>query len=288
MIAFYLSAALKRKVIARLFMSNNRENALILVLHAPETEFIFPQLKDAFGAERALHINKDLYIQAWRLAESFKSAIKIIAYSKTMKHPDLTWLSAEDPGFLECHGKDYSEMAYMASNLAFTTGCKRAVFINHLCPFITEQHLEFAFSKISEKNCVLGSSPEGRVYLAGFSRENLKIMEGFSLWQENYLQEMLEKAKRNKASVTGMEDLTVVKDELTLKNWLEARGSQSSSIFSEILKNAGHSEIREGNHKRKRREKHEKETFAIETPREEEPKAAENGQNSEVNDKEGQ
>lgn len=266
-------------------MSNDRENALILVLHAPEAQFVFAQLKEYFGAERALHINNDLYVQTWRLAESFKSAMKIIAYSKTMKHPDLTWLSPDDPGFLECQGKQYWEMAYMASNLAFATGCKKAVFINHLCPFITEQHLNFAFSKISEKNCVLGSSPEGVVYLAGFTRENVKIMEGFSIWQENYLQEMIEKVKKNRASVTGMEDLPIIKDEPSLKTWLEAKGLQSSSIFSELLRNGGILENKENNHKRKRKERHERENLVVDTPKEDEQKQSENGQNLDGNSK---
>ncbi|MEW5950395.1 MAG: hypothetical protein GX447_00675 [Elusimicrobia bacterium] len=253
-------------------MANSRDNAIVLALHAPETEHTFQELKEIFGQERAVHINKDLYVQSYKLSESFREAVKMIAYSKTMKHPDLTWLSNEDPGFLECHGKNYSEMVYMASNLAFTAGCKKAVFINHLCPFITTQHLEFAFSKISEKNCVLGASPEGRVYLAGFTRENLKIMENFSLWQENYLQEMLEKAKRNKSGVTGMEDLVIIKDEITLKKWLDSKNS-SSSVFSEILKNAENGIIKE-HHKRKRKEKQEE----FKPQQNEETKSGDNGQ----------
>lgn len=241
-------------------MANNRDNAIILVLHAPETESVFTEMKESFGAERALHINKDLYSQAYNLANSYGEAIKIIAYSKTMKHPDLTWLSPEDPGFLECHGKSYAEMLIMGASLAFTTGCKKAVYINHLCPFITREHLDFAFSKITEKNCVFGASAEGRVYMAGLTRENMKVLENFSLWQDNFLEEMLEKAKRNKASVTGMEDLVVVRDEASLKRWLE--GKNSSSVFSDILKGAENPFSRENGHRKKRREKHFQETTA--------------------------
>lgn len=231
-------------------MANNRDNAVVLVLNAPESDLIPQSLKDAFGSERALHTSKDLYLQAYDIANSFKDAIKIIAYSKTAKYPDLTWLSCEDPGFLECHGKSYSEMLMMAASLAFTTGCRKVVYINHLCPFITQQHIDFAFSKINEKNCVVGASEKGGVYLVGISRENLKILENFDPYRDSFLEEVLEKAKRNKASIIGMEDLVIVKDEATLKTWLEAK-SPTSSVFSDILKKVDIS-----NHKRKRKEKH--------------------------------
>ncbi len=231
-------------------MANNRDNAVVLVLGAPEDHLIPQGLKDAFGSERSIHISKDLYVQAYTVANSFEGAIKIIAYSKTPKNPDLTWLSSEDPGFLECHGKSYSEMLMMSASLAFTTGCKKVVYINHLCPFITQQHIDFAFSKISEKNCVIGASESGGVYLVGVSRENLKILENFDPYSDNFLDEILEKAKRNKASVLGMEYLLIVKDEANLKTWLES-SSPTHSVFSEILK-----KVDNGNHKKRKKERH--------------------------------
>lgn len=210
---------------------NYRKNVVLLIIHAPEEQYTFEELKQVFSSERAVHINKDLYINSYQTAKSHINSIRIIAYSRTTKHPDLTWLSVDDPGFLECNKKSYSSMLSMAMSLAFNTGCERLVYINHLCPYINKEHIDFAFSNISEKNAVIGASNKGEIYMFGTSRENMKLFDNFSPFKENLLSEIIEQAKKNKINITGMEELNLIKDEDSLKKWLENK-TMRSAIFT--------------------------------------------------------
>ncbi|PIS47621.1 MAG: hypothetical protein COT17_02515 [Elusimicrobia bacterium CG08_land_8_20_14_0_20_51_18] len=207
---------------------NEREKAVVLVIHAPEMEAVFPEMKEIFGNERAVHINRDLYVRAYSTANSYPGTIKVIGYSKTTKTQDLTWLSSDDPGFLECRGRDYSEMLLMTFALAFNTGAEKAVFINHLCPYVKKEHIDFAFSKIGEKSVVVGPAQDGRVYLLGLDKENYRALESFSLWKDNMLEEVMEKAKKQKLSAFMLEELAVIKDEDMLRKWMENRDNDVS------------------------------------------------------------
>jgi len=82
-------------------MSQKRDNCIILLVDPPEADKISQELKTAFGPERAAHVNSDLLSNAYKLAKGFKNAIFLLSYQKTSRHPDLTWLDQEDPGFLE-------------------------------------------------------------------------------------------------------------------------------------------------------------------------------------------
>lgn len=207
---------------------NERENAIILIIHAPETEAVFPEMKEIFGNERAVHINKDLYARAYGTANSYRAAIKVIGYSKTAKNQDLTWLSSEDPGFLECQGRNYSEMLLMTLGLAFNTGAQKAVFVNHMCPYVRKEHIDFAFSKIGEKSVVVGPAQDGRVYLLGLDKENFRMLDHFSLWKDNMLEDIQDAARKHKLSVFTLEELAVIKDEEVLRKWMENKDSEIS------------------------------------------------------------
>jgi len=208
----------------------NRDKGIVLVVHSPEPDTIFNEMKELFGQERAIHISKDLYIKSYQIAESYDKAVKFIAYSKTIKNQDLTWLSHNDPGFLECYNKNYGQMLIDALNLAFNTGVLKAVYINHLCPYIKKEHIEFAFEKANDKNIVIGPSTNGRIYMMGLLREHLKVIDDFNLWRDNLSDEISEKAKKNKLSIINMEELKIIKDEDSLREWMEKKETDFFTI----------------------------------------------------------
>jgi hypothetical protein len=90
-------------------MAQQRDNCIILLIDAPVPERIAPELISAFGVERAERVNLDLLQNAYKLAKKFKDAILLLSFDKSSRHPDLTWLDSDDPGFLEAKGKNPEE-----------------------------------------------------------------------------------------------------------------------------------------------------------------------------------
>ncbi|MCX5791062.1 MAG: hypothetical protein NTY45_02425, partial [Elusimicrobia bacterium] len=129
-------------------MAKNRNNCIILLVEPPEQEKIGQELKTAFGPERAAQVNSDLLLQAYKTLKDFNDAILILSYEKTQHHPDLTWLDPEDPGFLEFKAKPLEERIRDVFQLAFFTGAKKALLVDHLSPEIKEDWLKQAFEAV--------------------------------------------------------------------------------------------------------------------------------------------
>jgi len=201
----------------------NRENAIVYIVNSPDLNNTFDELKNAFGVERAININRDLYIKTYSKISSYDNAVIFITYSKTKKNYDLRWMSMNEPGFLDTAGKNYHQSFIVDVELAFKTGAKRVLWISHLCPLITSDDINFAFSSITDKNVVLGPAKNKGLYLVGFAKEGLKIFDNFYLLRENLKDELIEKIKKNRFSFVEMEEKFLVKDDESLKNWVESK-----------------------------------------------------------------
>jgi len=230
----------------------NRENAIIYLVAAPDVNNTFDELKNSFGVERSININRDLYIKTYSKISSHKNSVVFIAYSKTKKFYDLRWMSIDEPGFLDTTGKNYYESFILNSELAFKTGAKKVLWVSHLCPFVTEEDINFAFSNIGEKNMVLGPAKNKGIYLLGFTRENLKILENFYLLKENLKDEIVEKIRKNRISYMEMEEKFIVKDDESLKVWVESKDYISD--FKKLSPDIG-ANLKEDKHKKKHKEK---------------------------------
>ena len=230
----------------------NRENAIIYLVSAPDANNTFEELKTAFGVERAININRDLYIKTYSKISPYKNGVIFIAYSKTRKFYDLRWMSVDDPGFLDTTGKNYFQSFMSNSELALKTGSKKVLWINHLCPFITVDDINFAFSNISEKNVVIGPAKNKGIYLMGFTKESIKIFDNFYLLRENLKDEVAEKARKSRLSYMEMEERFVVKDDESLKVWVE-----SGDYISDFKKIPAEFSVnnREDKHRKKHRDK---------------------------------
>jgi len=211
-------------------MSSNRDNCIILLIEPPVTERLDPEFISAFGVERALHLHLDLLQNAYKLAKNFKDAILILSFDKSSRHPDLTWLDSEDPGFLEAKGKNPQDRILEAFQLAFNTGAKKALLLSHLSPDIKPEWLYQTFDSVSDKTVALGLNQNGAAYLVGLTLNNLKVLEGFSLVSPKTAEEIAEKAKKNKLTVFSLPESYAVKNEETLRKWMDSRDS-SPSLF---------------------------------------------------------
>ncbi len=204
-------------------MAQNRDNCIILLVDPPEAEKISQDLKTAFGPERAVHVNSDLLSASYRLAKSFGNAILILSYEKTTRHPDLTWLDQEDPGFLEVKSRSWEERAQDAFRLAFFTGAKKAILINHLSPDIKKEWLHQAFDSVTDKSVAIGANQDGSFSLLGMTQQNTKILEAPGFSHGKSAENLAERAKKNKLAVFSTPETYSVAGEDTLLKWMETK-----------------------------------------------------------------
>jgi glycosyltransferase A (GT-A) superfamily protein (DUF2064 family) len=214
-------------------MNPARDNCIILLVDAPVPESVSPGLAAAFGAERAIHIHLDLLQNAYKLVKKFPDAISILSYEKSQKHPDLTWLDADDPGFLETKGSSSDGKVAAALQLAFNTGAKKALLLNHLSPGIKPEWLRQALAAVTEKELVLGPNQNGSVYLVGLTLNNLKLLAGSPMTSVKAMEELSDKAKKAKLTVFPLPEACAVESEETLRKWLETRDAAPSLFMQE-------------------------------------------------------
>lgn len=225
-------------------MGKNRDNAIILLVDPPEADKISAELKTAFGPERAAHVNSDLLAAAYKLAKNFGEAILILSYAKTPRHPDLTWLDPEDPGFLEVKNHAYEDRLQDAFRLAFFTGAKKAVLISHTSPELKAEWLGQAFDAVSDKTVALGANQDGSFYLIGLTQQNLRVFETPGFSRGKSAEALAERAKKNKLAVFSSPETYSVSGEESLLKWMESRETlpplfqapQASSPSSELKK----------------------------------------------------
>ncbi len=209
-------------------MSDKRDHCIILLIEAPVPENVTPEFSVAFGAERAARVNLDLLQNAYKLAKNFTGAFLILSFEKSHRHPDLTWLDNEDPGFLQAKGQTPENRIIDAFHLAFNTGAKKVILLNHLSPRVKPEQLSQAFDSVTEKTIALGLNQDGSVYIAGLTQNNIKILEGLSFSSPKIADELSVKAKKNNLSVFSLPEGFAVKNEETLRAWTSDRDSNPS------------------------------------------------------------
>jgi len=204
-------------------MAQKRDNCIILLVDPPETERVSQELKTAFGPERAVHVNGDLLANTYKLAKNFADAILILSYEKTSRHPDMTWLDQEDPGFLEVKNHAVEERIQDAFRLGFFTGAKKAVLISHLSPELKKDWLYQAFDSVTDKTVALGANQDGTCYLIGLTQQNLKIFEAPGFSRGKTAEILAERAKKNKLAVFNTPETYSITGEESLLKWMEAK-----------------------------------------------------------------
>jgi glycosyltransferase A (GT-A) superfamily protein (DUF2064 family) len=204
-------------------MAKKRDNCIILLVDSPEPEKISAELKTAFGPERAVHVNSDLLSNTYKMVKSFPDAILILSYEKTVHHPDLTWLDQEDPGFLEVKNRPHEDRVQDAFRLAFFTGAKKAILLNHLSPELKKDWLYQAFDSVNEKTVAVGANSDGSFYLLGITQQNMKILEAPGFSHGKSAEALTERAKKNKLAVFSTPESYAVTGEEALRKWMESR-----------------------------------------------------------------
>ena len=213
-------------------MAKKRDNCIILLVDSPEPEKVSAELKTAFGPERAVHVNSDLLSHTYKMVKTFSEAILILSYEKTVHHPDLTWLDQEDPGFLEVKNRPHEDRVQDAFRLAFFTGAKKALLLNHLSPNLKKDWLYQAFDSVNDKTVAVGANEDGSFYLLGLTQQNLKILEAPGFSHGKSAESLTERVKKNKLAVFSTPEAYAVTGEEALRKWMESREALPS-LFRE-------------------------------------------------------
>lgn len=218
------------RVIAGRFMT---EKCIILFIDAPVPDKIDPQFKNVFGAERATHIYLDIVHAVYKTVKGLNDVSLIISYNRSSKNPDLTWLDTDDPGFLETKKEDFQDRAIGASSLAADAGAKKIILLSIFSPAIKREWIEQAFNLLTDKNIIVGPTKEGGCYLLAFPPAGIKILENLDMDKPGVIDEISEKSKRLKLSVQTLPETYVIRDEETLREWVDSK-EQKISIVEKI------------------------------------------------------
>ena len=215
-------------------MEKNRDNCILLFIEPVEDSKIRKDLKENFGLEEAKNLYRDLISLAYRKVKHYFNAIPIISYDKTSKKPDLTWLDADDPGFVEYTGKSLEDRIRNTFRLAFFTGAKKAILIDPMTPDVKTSFFDEAFSAINDRTAALGLNDDGSFYLLGLTQSNLKVLDapGFTFSKSGEI--LRDRLKKAKLAVFETGTCFQVKDNESLKKWNSGKKIPVSKKNTEI------------------------------------------------------
>jgi len=177
-------------------------------------------------------VSGDLLSQAYKTLKGFPNTLLLLSYEKTTRHPDLTWLDPEDPGFLEFTAKPPEDRIRDVFRLAFFTGAKKALLIDPLSPEIKGDWLSQAFEALNDRTVALGSNQDGSFYLLGLTQQNIKILDAAGFTSGKGAENIAERVKKNKLSLFSAPETYCVNSEDSLRKWLENR-EKEPRLFKE-------------------------------------------------------
>jgi len=203
----------------------------MFIIDAPVSENIDPELKKVFGAERAVHIYIDLLNSIYKTAKEVENTSIIISYKSSGKHPDLTWLDEDDPGFLDAKIKNLNERISSLFNWSFNAGAKKAVLLSNFSPEVTPEWISDSFEQLNDETIIIGPTDE-KPYLFGITVNNSELVEEINFFTGGLTDDIYEKIKKFRLKSVSQPKTYTVKGEETLRIWIESKDS-SSHIFTQ-------------------------------------------------------
>ena len=203
-----------------------KDNCLIFIIDAPISENIDSELKKAFGTERAAHIYMDLLNSSYKTAKEIPNTSIIISYKSSTKHPDLTWLDEDDPGFLEAKIKNLNERISSLFHWSFNAGAKKAILLASSSPEVKSDWIEKSFNSLNEETVAVGPTDD-KPYLLGLTSDNLELLEEINFFTGDLTDDIYEKIKKHRLKPESQPKTYTVKGEETLRQWMESKDSGS-------------------------------------------------------------
>ncbi len=199
-----------------------KDHCLIFIIDAPISENIDPELKKVFGAERAARVYIDLLNNSYKMAKKVSSSSIIISYKNSSKHPDLTWLDEDDPGFSEAKIKNLNERILSLFHWAFNAGAKKAILLANSSPEAKSEWIEKSFELINKETVTLGPTDENP-YLFGIAFNNVNLLKKINFFTGDLTDDIYEKIKQQKLKIQSQPKTYTVNSEETLEKWMKSK-----------------------------------------------------------------
>jgi rSAM/selenodomain-associated transferase 1 len=173
------------------------EEGLIIFIRNPEKGKVKTRLAAEVGEERALAIYQALLGHVRLVSKAF-SCRRLLYYSHFVDRED-EW-SSRFFSKRQQRGKDLGDRM----NQAFIETLKeaeRAVIIGSDCPLLSTVHLQEAFSRLSEKDYVVGPAEDGGYYLLGMKEPSSFLFENMKWSTPDVCRQTLDRIRQKGKSV---------------------------------------------------------------------------------------
>ena len=188
-------------------------NALIIFIKNPVKGKVKTRLAATIGDDMALEIYKKLLKHTLDIVEHV-AVDKFLFFSDTIE---------ESIGFVNTpvykviqSGNDLGDKMSNAFERLFKNKYKRIIIIGTDCPGITANILEEAFSKLNEKDVVIGPAVDGGYYLIGVKQKQSNLFDNIEWSTSAVLNSTIGRCKKNNLSYTLLEELSDVDEEKDL------------------------------------------------------------------------
>ena len=188
-------------------------NALIIFIKNPVKGKVKTRLAATIGDDMALEIYKKLLKHTLDIVEHV-AVDKFLFFSDTIE---------ESIGFVNTpvykviqSGNNLGDKMSNAFERLFKNKYKRIIIIGTDCPGITANILEEAFSKLNDKDVVIGPAVDGGYYLIGVNQEQSNLFDNIEWSTSAVLNSTIGRCKKNNLSYTLLEELSDVDEEKDL------------------------------------------------------------------------
>ena len=161
----------------------------------------------------------------------------VIFFTPQDKHKQIKEWLGENWNFVAQSGNDLGERLLNAFEYVFNTGAKQAVVIGTDSPLIERKNILNVFSRLDEKDCVIGPTYDGGYYLLGLNcvQAELFTIEEYST--DRVFENTMEKAQNLGLNVQVLEkclDVDTVDDLNILKKELEKSSFHNIISYNEL------------------------------------------------------
>ncbi len=212
------------------------QRALIIFVKYPQAGLVKSRLGKSIGNEKATQIY-GCFVETL-LSNLNEASYKIfIFYAPADREMEIkNWLG-QKYAFVAQSGNDLGERLLNAFEYVFNTGAKQAVVIGTDSPLIERKNILNAFSRLDEKDCVIGPTYDGGYYLLGLNcvQAELFTIEEYST--DRVFENTMEKAQNLGLNVQVLEkclDVDTVDDLNILKKELEKSSFHNIISYNEL------------------------------------------------------
>lgn len=192
------------------------KNKLIIFAKQPKLGKVKTRLATTIGEDKTLKIYFEL-LTITKKVTSVIDAEKVVYWDTLTHHSQNEFEFGYENKIQEIGDLGFKmEKAFQNES---KLGAKKIVIIGTDCPYLTKDILEAAYSELDHFDFVLGPALDGGYYLLGMKEFFPFVFHSIPWSTENVLSLTIESIRKNKRTVTLLEELSDIDDIDDLKIW---------------------------------------------------------------------